>query len=235
MPLLGFRPVNRLLAALPVKSRARDKCELVRLSIGDVLSEPGDRIRSVLFPAGGLISLAAVVDGGASIEVALIGRTGMLGAPLVLNAVNASSRAHVQVAGAAWRLGVADFHRALVDHPPLRRGLNRYLRGLIAELSQNSACSRFHLIEARLARRLLMAQDQSPDGNIHMTHGTLAKILGVRRSGVTTAAVRLQKRGLIEYSRGGIVILDRSGLQRAACACSGSDSAATASGALPTQ
>ena len=234
MPLLGFSPVNRLLAALPVKSRARDKCELVRLSSGDVLTEPGDRIRTVFFPAGGLISLAAVVDGGASIEVALIGRTGMLGAPLMLNAVSASSRARVQVSGAAWRLGVVEFRRALLDHVALRRGLNRYLRGLIAELSQNSACARFHLIETRLARRLLTAQDQSPDGNIHLTHSALAQILGVRRSGVTMAAVQLQRRGLIEYSRGGIIILDRSGLERASCACFRSGSSATVGVDVPT-
>ena len=234
MPLLGFSPVNRLMAMLPVKSRARDKCELVRLSSGDVLTEPGDRIRTVFFPAGGLISLAAVVDGGASIEIALIGRGGMLGAPLMLNAVSASNQARVQVSGAAWRMGVVEFRRALLEHPALRRGLNRYLRGHIAELGQNSACARFHPIEARLARRLLTAQDQSPDGNIHLTHGALAQILGVRRSGVTMAAVQLQRRGLIEYSRGGITVLDRSGLEQASCACFPSKSGETVRVKVPT-
>ena len=215
----GRIPVNRLMAALPGNSRARDQCELVRLSSGDILAEPGGRIRTVHFPAGGLISLIAVVEDDNSLEVALIGAEGVVGVPLMLGAITSSKRALVQLSGAAWRMGAGDFRRAVLDHAPLRRGIDRYLRTLIAELGRNAACIRFHLLEARLARRLLIAQDRSPNEDIYLTHGVLAKILGVRRSGVTMAAVKLQRRRLILYSRGGITILDRKGLEQAACSC----------------
>lgn len=225
----GRIPVNRLLAALPGNSDARGECELVRLSSGDILAEPGGRIRTVLFPAGGLVSLVAVVEDDDSLEVALIGNEGMLGLPLMLGAVTSSTRALVQLPGAAWRMGASDFRRAILDHAALRRGIDRYMRALLADLARNAACIRFHLLEARLARRLLAAHDRAPNDDIHLTHGALAKILGVRRSGVTMAAVELQRRRLILYSRGGISVLDRDGLERAACSCYRQLSTGTAS------
>lgn len=212
--------VNRLLDALPRRSRDRfyGECELVELVARDTLSQPDEAIRDVYFPVTTCLSMAAVT-GPDAIEVALVGNEGMLGIPLVLGLATSPVRAQVLTTGTAWRVQAGHFRALLDEHPALRHALDLYLSEFIEQVTASVACAYFHMIEERLARRLLMAHDRAPADSFHMTHAALAAILGVRRSGVSVAAGILQSKHLIHYSRGGITILDRSGLERASCAC----------------
>lgn len=213
--------VNHLLDGLPARTRLSiyHECELRELSFGEVLAEPGDRIHDVYFPTSSFISLVATVAGGATLEVALIGNEGMFGLPLVLGAVTSPLRAQVQGSGGAWRMQGAHFRRVLAQHPALRQRLNGYVHRLISQLAQTAACTCFHVLEARLAQWLLLTHDRAHADRFYLTHAMLADILGVRRSGVTTAAGVLARRQLIQYSRGSITIIDRKGLEAASCGC----------------
>ena len=212
---------NRLLASLPHKDREHlvARCEPVELHFSDILCEPGERIRHVYFPAESFISLAAPVEGRETLEVGLIGNEGMLGIPLVLGIDVSAQRALVRGSGAALRMKAGSLHRELVGSAALQRGLNRYLYALMAQFAQTAACTRFHLLDARLARWLLMTHDRAHSDTFHLTHDFLADMLGVRRVGVTKAAGELQRRRLISYRRGEITILDRDGLEGASCGC----------------
>jgi CRP-like cAMP-binding protein len=222
---------NHLIESLPRTDRLRLRavCEPVQLVLSDVLCEQGHATRHVYFPVDGFISLVTVIDGRAGLEVGMIGREGMLGAQLILGVARAPLRALVQGPGAAWRVGATAFHRELARSTALQRHLNRYLYVLMAQLAGSATCLRFHLIDQRLARWLLMSHDRAHADSFHVTHEFLAYMLGVRRVGITMAAGTLQRNGLITYRRGELTVLDRHGLEAAACGCYAADREAYAS------
>lgn len=212
---------NRLLGAMPHKDRPRflASCESVELKFAEILAEPGTRIRHVYFPTTSFISLLASVDEGTRLEVGLIGDEGMFGVALSLGVDISPLQAMVQGAGTALRMDAALFMRALERNPALQDVLKHYLYVQICQLAQTSICTRFHVVEARLARWLLMTQDRAHSNAFHVTQEFLAYMLGVRRVGVTKAASSLQDHKLISYRRGDITILDRGGLEAVSCSC----------------
>lgn len=212
---------NYLLASLPNAARLQllASCESVVLKTADVLSNPGDHIHYVYFPTASVISLVKPIDGQDDLEIGLVGNEGMLGVTLVLGIDVAQFRALVQKAGPALRMAVPSFLGELKQCPALERELKRYLYVSFNQLVQSSACNRFHLIEERLARLLLMLRDREHSDSFHITHEQLGKMLGVQRVGVTKAAGALHKKKLISYSRGDVRIDDFQGLEKASCTC----------------
>jgi CRP-like cAMP-binding protein len=212
---------NLLLAAMSAEDRLRllGDGPSIDLTLFETLNQSGDRIRHVYFPTDSFVSLITPGIGRAQLEIGLVGNEGMLGVPLLLGINVSPLRALVQGAGHAWRVDAAHFLRAIESHPSIRTALNRYLYVFLAQLMQTATCTRFHLVEARLARWLLMTRDRAHSNQFHITHEFLAYMLGVRRVGVTSAASALQRRKLIRYRRGDVAILDVRGLERASCPC----------------
>lgn len=214
---------NRLISALPSKERRRvfERCEPVNLEFGTVLCEPGEAYRHVYFPLNGFLSLVATVQKHPPLEMGLIGNEGMLGATMILGVNTVPLQSKVQGAGDALRLSAVQLRKEMQQSPALQKIIGRYLFVLMAQLSQSAACTRFHEVDARLARWLLETHDRSHAEQFHLTHNFLADMLGVRRSAVTIAAGGLQRKQLISYSRGAISIINRKGLEAASCECYG--------------
>jgi CRP-like cAMP-binding protein len=216
---------NHLIELLPRAGRRSllALCEPVDLVLSERLCNAGDATRYAYFPVDAIISLVAAIDGKPVLEVGMVGREGMVGAELVLGGRTAPWHAVVQGPGAALRIPSRTFRRELKASPALRLCLDRYLSVLMAQFGAAAACLRFHLIGPRLARWLLMMQDRAHSDQFHVTHEFLAYMLGVRRVGITAAAGSLQRSGLIEYRRGELIVLSRSGLEGAACGCYATD------------
>ena len=214
---------NELLAAMPRKAYDALAPALapVTLPFGEVLYEADALITHVYFPCESMVSLLLPVEDHFDVEVGLVGREGILGASLSLGIARSPVKALVQGAGSALRLSATRFRRELAHNPALQRAVNRYVHSLMQQITQTAACNRFHVVEARLARWLLMTRDRMRSSKFRMTHEFLSHMLGVRRVGVTEAASSLQRQKLIEYTRGNISILDEPGLEAACCGCYG--------------
>ena len=212
---------NKILAALSGRAYQllQTSLEPVELIYGEALYEPNGAIRHVYFPVDCLVSLLTAVDEGRSLEVGMVGNEGMVGMPMVLGIGISAVRAIVQGSGTALRLSAARFRVEFKNNIVLQRALFRYNHLLMAQISQTAACNRFHEVDARLARWLLMTADRLSRREFRLTHEFLAHMLGVRRVGVTKAAKVLQHMNAIEYNRGNIEILDRKRLEKSACSC----------------
>ena len=219
----GAVPTNQMLATLPPEEYQRllaAGLEPVTLAFGDLLHEPGELIQHIYFPSTGLlVSLLTTLQDHMALEIGLVGSEGMVGLPVAQGIDTSSVRAVVQGPGKALRMESSRFREALKISPVLQRTFHRYTYALIAQITQTAVCNRFHLVEARLARWLLMASDRLHTNPLRFTHEALADLLGVRRVGITVAASALQQQKLIQYSRGNIKILDREGLKVSACEC----------------
>ncbi|MBB1593259.1 Crp/Fnr family transcriptional regulator [Achromobacter sp. UMC46] len=216
---------NRLLQALPGPERARllGRFEAVELAFGECLLQPGGNMRDVYFPTRSYISLILPLARGASLEVGLIGNEGMWSVDVPLGTDTSQLRVVVQGGGIALRMRADRFRQELGSSQALRQLINGYTVVVLQQLAQTAACMHSHLVEGRLARWLLMTQDRAHADHFHLTHEYLAHMLGVRRVGVTVAASALQQRKLIAYHRGNIAVLDRPGLESAACDCYAAD------------
>lgn len=213
---------NQLLEYLPKRQRdgVLARCDTVDLVFGSVFCEAGAPFEHFFFPMSGSISLLRTVLGHEPYETENIGREGMLGMAMILGVERAPQRGVVSAEGLALRLKNEIVREVLDKYPALRSVLQRYLYVVLTELSQSIGCVRFHNVGSRLARALLVAHDRvSADDLPLLTHKLLADMLGVQRGSITIAAARLQRRGVIRYSRGRIAILDREGLEAAACSC----------------
>jgi len=212
---------NRLLTALPKKEYQRLLPELVRvpLAFGDILYEPGDVITHVYFPDSGIISLLSKVESQKVLEVGIVGNEGVAGLPAVLGAHVSLNRGLVQSAGTALMMKAAVLRKEFNADGALQRLLHRYLHSLLTQISQSAVCNRFHMVDARLARWLLMTHDRVGSDEFRLTQEFLSNMLGVRREAVSKAAGAFQKREFVNYSRGHITILNRAGLEAIACQC----------------
>lgn len=212
---------NHLLAALPASEfkRLLPYLELVPMPLGEALYESGGRLQHAYFPTTSIVSLLYVMEDGASAEIAVVGNEGVLGIALFMGGESTPSRAVVQSAGYGYRLKAQllknEFNRA----GPVLCLLLRYTQALITQMAQTAVCNRHHSVEQQLCRWLLLSLDRLPTNDLSMTQELIANMLGVRREGVTEAAGKLQRAGLINYSRGRIVVLDRPGLEQTVCEC----------------
>jgi CRP-like cAMP-binding protein len=214
---------NQLLAALPSEEWQRwmPQLEPVELKLGQVLYESGSAQRDVYFPTSAIVSLLYVTENGSSAEIAIVGFEGVVGIALFLGGETSPNRAVVQSAGNGFRLKArvikAEFNRSL----PVMHLLLRYAQALITQISQTAVCNRHHSVQQQLCRWLLMSLDRLPGNHLRMTQELISNMLGVRREGVTENAHKLQRAGLIRYSRGHIEVLDRQGLEHVVCECYG--------------
>lgn len=212
---------NRILAALPEGEYLHlvPHLEFATLKFKQVLYEPNVPIRFGYFPNSGMICLIAIMRDGASVEVGVIGNEGFVGTPILLGVKSTPNRVLVQIAGGAFRIKAEALRAILPRTPRLELMLRRFIHAQAFQIAQSAACNRLHQVEGRLARWLLMTRDRVGSDLLPLTHEFLAEMLGARRSTVTVAAGALQRAGLIEYSRGRVRTLDRTGLEKSACEC----------------
>jgi CRP-like cAMP-binding protein len=223
MPVLSEKNSmqNMLLAALPAEVLANFGSELipVHLTLGQVIYEPGEALQHVYFPTTAIVSLLYTMKNGASAEMGIVGRDGVVGIAVFMGGDTTPNRAVVQSAGGALRLELQFFREEFGRIGELHRALLLYTQSLLTQMSQTAVCNRLHSVEQQLCRRLLLSYDRLKSDELIMTQELIANMLGVRREGVSIAAHRLQEAGLISYRRGHITIVDRPALERAVCEC----------------
>ena len=221
MPATPTPRQNHLLAALPAADYGRllPHLEPVSLPLGLVVFESGGKLRHLYFPASGIVSLLYAMEDGASTEIAVIGNEGVVGIALFMGGESTPGRAVVQSAGHGYRLKAAVLKAEFELGGPLQHLLLRYTQALIAQMTQTAVCNRHHAVDQQLCRWLLLSLDRLPSKELNTTHELIAGLLGVRREAVTKAAEKLQNDGLIHYSRGHIMVLDRPALESRVCEC----------------
>ncbi|MDB6060939.1 MAG: transcriptional regulator, Crp/Fnr family [Verrucomicrobiaceae bacterium] len=212
---------NRLLAALPVEvqERVMPHLEYVPMPMGKVLYESGDTLRHVYFPTDSIVALLYVMESGASAEISMVGNEGILGVSLFMGGESTPSRAIVQSAGSAVRLLGQRLKDEFNRHGEMLQLMLRYTQSLLTQMAQTAVCNRHHSVDQQLCRWLLLSLDRLQGNQLNMTQELIATMLGVRREGVTDAAGKLQRLGVIEYSRGHINVLDRTQLEQLSCEC----------------
>jgi CRP-like cAMP-binding protein len=214
---------NHILEALPREERERlfPHLKLVTLPLGSVLYESGDMQRYIYFPTDAIVSLLYVLKDGSSAEIAVVGNDGAIGIALFMGGATTTNRAIVQSAGTAYQLSKRRLRMEFERHGETLHVLLRYTQALLTQMAQTAVCNRHHSVDQQLCRWLLLSLDRLPSSKLKMTQELIANMLGVRREGVTEAAGRLQKLGVIEYRRGQITVLDRGHLEALACECYG--------------
>jgi CRP-like cAMP-binding protein len=212
---------NRLLAALPRADQVRlaEQMEVVSVAFGDVLYDVGDRLNHAYFPESMVVSLGLVVDAKVPMEIAMVGLEGVVGTSFAMGMEVASIRASVRFPGNALRMSSANFRHEFDECIPFRREVLKFGHSLMLQISQTAGCNRFHVVESRLARWLLMTRDRIGEDSFELTQDFLGQMLGVRRVGVTNAAQSLKQRKLISYTRGKLTITNGPALEAAACSC----------------
>jgi CRP-like cAMP-binding protein len=212
---------NHLLAALPDEeySRVKNQLEPVSLTLGKVIYEAGDKLDYLYFPTTAIISMLYIMENGATAEIGIAGSNGLVGYPVFMGGETTSSRAIVQIAGETVRMSAGNAKKEFALGGTFQKLLLRYTQSLITQISQTAVCNRLHSLEQQLCRWLLINHDQMLTDKLIMTQDLIANMLGVRREGVSLAATRLQKLGVIAYARGTITILDRERLEQIACEC----------------
>ena len=221
MPLAPDPKRNHLLGALPSADLQRwlPQLEVVEMPLGHVLYESGRTLSHVYFPTTAIVSLLYVMENGASAEIAVVGHEGVVGISLFMGGESTPSRAVVQSAGQGLRLRAHLIKQEFEQAGPAMHLLLRYTQALITQMAQTAVCNRHHSLDQQLCRWLLLSLDRLQGNELVMTQELIANMLGVRREGVTEGALKLQKIGLIRYSRGRITVLDRPGLENRTCEC----------------
>ena len=212
---------NHLFSSIPAIEWARllPHIEETDLPLGKVLYEPNFKMSHVYFPSAAIVSLLYELEDGSSAEIAIVGNEGIVGIAIFMGGESTSSRAVVQSAGAGYRIKSSIFLEEFNRAGPVMHLLLRYTQALITQMTQTAVCNRHHTLDQQFCRWLLLSLDRLPSNELVMTQELIANMLGVRREGVTEAALKVQKAGLIKYARGHISILDREGLEKRTCEC----------------
>jgi len=221
MSIAQTAPYNQLLHAVTgeIYNRLNEHLESVEMPLGQVLYESGERLKHVYFPITAIVSLLHVLESGASTEIAVVGNEGILGVSLFMGGETTTSRAVVQSAGYGYRLKSKYLKEEFKRNGLMMALLLRYTQALLTQMAQTAVCNRHHSLEQQLCRWLLLSLDRLTSNELVMTQELIANMLGVRREGVTEAAGKLQKLGIIQYQRGHITVLDRDQLEFCCCEC----------------